>query len=74
MADPDLWFKTVMRPENGLRYYVYILLYVDDCLCIHHNVESALYEIDKYFPMKKVSIGDPDIYLGSKLRTGILCN
>jgi len=33
-----------------------------------------LYEIDRYFPMKKGSIGDPDIHLRSKLRTVTLCN
>ena len=74
MADADLWSKPVVRPDDGLRYYAYILLYVDDCLCIHHDAESALYEIDRYFPMKKGSIGDPDIYLGSKLRKVTLCN
>jgi len=50
-----------VRSEDGLRYYAYVLLYVDDCLFIHHDAESALYEIDKYFPMKKGLIGDPDI-------------
>jgi len=42
-------------------------LYVDDCLAIHHDAEGALLQIDKFFPMKAGSIGDPDIYLGSKL-------
>ena len=74
LNDVDLWFKPVVRPDNGLRYYAYVLLYMDDCLCIHHDAESALYEIDKYFPMNKGSIGNPDIYLGSKLRLVTLCN
>ena len=30
--------------------------------------ESSAWQIDKYFPMKARSIGDPDIYLGSKLQ------
>ena len=38
-------------------------LFIDDCLAIHHNVKSALTEIDKYFLMKPGSIGDPDMYL-----------
>jgi hypothetical protein len=67
-ADPDLWYKAMIRPEDGFRYYGYILLYVDDCLCINHDAEHALRELDKYFPMKAGSIGDPDIYLGAKLR------
>jgi len=74
MADVDLWLKPVVRPDDGLRYYVYILLYVDDCLCIHHDAKCTLYKIDKYFPMKKGSIGDQDIYLRLKLRLVTLCN
>ena len=47
------------------QYYVYIVLYVDDCLCIHHDEDKPLYEIDKYLPLKKgLFIGDPDIFLG----------
>jgi len=73
-ADPDLWMKPVVRPEDGVKYYAYILLYVDDCLCIHHDAVAALQELDKYFQMKPGSIGDPDIYLGTKLRKVILDN
>ena len=73
-ADPDLWIKPMVRPDDGTKYYAYILLYVDDCLCIHHDAVSALQELDKFFQMKPGSIGDPDIYLGSKLRKVILDN
>jgi len=66
-ADSDLWMKPMVRPEDNFKYYAYILLYVDDCLAIHHDAEGALQQIDKFFPMKAGSIGDPDIYLGSKL-------
>ena len=64
----------MVRREDGLRYYAYILLYVEDVLCIHHDAESAIRELDNYFPMKKGSIGDPDIYLGTKLRQVELAN
>ena len=50
------------------------MLYVDDCLAIHHNPRQALEELDKYFEMKKGSIAEPDIYLGAKLRTVRLDN
>ena len=49
-------------------YYSYVLLYVDDFLCIHHSAEKELNKIDKLFKMKAGSIGDPDIYLGAKLK------
>jgi len=68
LADADLWFKPVVRPDDGFKCYSYILIYVDDILAIHHDATKALCDIDKFFPMKKGSIGDPDIYLGAKLR------
>ncbi len=42
-ADPDLWYKADTRPADNFRYYAYILCYVDDILCIHHN--PCLYSI-----------------------------
>jgi hypothetical protein len=41
-ADPDLWLKAMTRPEDNVRYYTYILCYVDDILCIHHNPMSVM--------------------------------
>ena len=67
-ADPDLWLKAMTRPDNGTRYYTYILCYVDDILCIHHDAMSVLSKINEYLPLKPDSIGDPDIYLGAKLQ------
>ncbi len=64
-ADPDLWLKAVTRPEDNVRYYAYILCYVDDILCIHHNPMSVLREINGYLPLKPSSVGNPDIYLGA---------
>lgn len=74
LADPDVWFKEETRPNDGSRYYAYMLLYVDDCLAIHYDAIGALRELDKYFPMKAGSIGDPKIYLGAKLRPTTLEN
>ena len=68
LADRDLWYKEMVRPSDGHRYYAYILLYVDDALCIHHDAKGQLKHLDHYFKMKKGSIGDPDIYLGAKVR------
>ena len=41
---------------------------MDDILAVHHDAVSAIKEIDRFFMMKPGSIGDPDIYLGAKLR------
>ena len=66
-ADPDLWFRLATHPDDGFKYYEYVLLYVDDCLAISHDATSVLEQLDKYFQMKPGSIGNPDIYLGAKL-------
>jgi hypothetical protein len=74
LADPDLWYKPEVRPSDDHHYYAYILLYVDDCLAMHHDAEGELHRLDKYFKMKKDSIGDPAFYLGAKLRPTALPN
>ena len=73
-ADPDLWLKAETRPDDNVRYYSYILCYVDDILCIHHDAMSVLRQINSYLPLKPTSVGDPDIYLGAKLKETQLPN
>ena len=66
-ADLDLWMKPMVRPENGFNYYVYVLIYAHDVMVRHHDAENVLRRIYKYFKLKQCYIGNPDIYLGSKL-------
>jgi hypothetical protein len=73
-ADPDIWLKAETRPDDGTRYYSYILCYVDDILCIHHDTMKVLGKINTCLPLKPDSVGDPDIYLGAKLRQTQLRN
>ena len=73
-ADPDLWMKPAVRPDDGTSYWTYVLFYVDDCLAIDCDAEGVLRQIDRFFKMKPGSIGDPDLYLGSKLREHTLPN
>ena len=47
---------------------------MDDILVIHHNAETCLNELDRFFKMKANSIGDPDFYLGAKLKPLVLPN
>ena len=68
LADPDVWYKAETRPSDGHKYYSYVLLYVDDAMCIHHDALSVLDKIDTFFKFKSGSICDPDIYLGAKVR------
>ncbi len=73
-ANPDLWLKAVPRPEDNVHYYAYILCYVDNILCIHHDPMSVMGEINKNLPLKPSSVGDHDIYLGVKLKETRLPN
>jgi hypothetical protein len=34
-ADRDLRMKAETRPDDGVLYWAYILIYVDDILCVH---------------------------------------
>ena len=54
--------------KQGVPYFEYFLLYVDDVLVLVENVMAQIKQIDKYFLMKQESIGPPKIYLGAKLK------
>jgi len=64
---PEVWKRKAVK-SNGGEYWEYILLYVDDALCISHQAEDVLRnELGKYFVLKEESIGVPKIYLGNKV-------
>ena len=73
-ADPDVWMRAAQRDDRFM-YWEYVLLYTDDCLVISHKGEHVLREeIGKYFSLKEESVGEPNIYLGGKLRKVALEN
>ncbi len=74
LADPDLWYTEMTQPDDNFKYYAYVLCYVDDILCIHHDADSVLAQINGFLPLKPGSVGRPDIYLGAKLSRTILSN
>ncbi len=52
LTDPDLWYKAcTWKGDHGNfeSYYSYILVYVDDILCIHEDPDSVLKVLNKYF-------------------------
>ena len=65
-ADLNLWLKPEIRPGDGVKYYSYLLCYVDDILCIHHNADDMQEWLHKSFPLKP-GFGNHDMYLGAKL-------
>jgi hypothetical protein len=66
--------KEDTRPDDGVKYWVYILIYGDDILCVHYDPETSLAQIDKYFKMKPGSIMEPTLYLGAKLKKTVMPN
>jgi hypothetical protein len=66
LVDPDAWMRA-RTFDDGTTFYEYVLIYVDDILCITDDPKKSLERINKYFPMKPNSIGKPDIYIGAKM-------
>jgi Reverse transcriptase (RNA-dependent DNA polymerase) len=63
-ADPDVWMR-IQRKPNGDRYWEYILMYVDDIMCISHDPQSVLDAIGQRYKLKPGSVGEPTSYLGA---------
>jgi hypothetical protein len=73
-TDRDLWTKAETRPYDSVLYWAYILICVDEILCVHHDPGAPLAKLDKYFKMKEGSIQVPTFYLGAKLKKTVLPN
>ena len=72
-SDPDLWMREGIKVD-GTRYYEYILLYVDDVLCVNEFPKEALKQLNHYFPIKPGSIERPRLYLCTKISQVTLPN
>ena len=64
-ADPDIWYCPAVK-TNSFEYYEYILCYVDNILCISHNLGIALGRMQAVFKPKGDKIEQPEIYLGEQ--------
>jgi hypothetical protein len=64
--------KAETRPADGVSYWAYILICVDDILCVHHDPGAQLVKLDEYFKMKEGFIQVTIFYLGSKLKKTFL--
>ena len=54
MADPDLWIKPEMGPGDRVKYFSYMLCYVDDILCIHNDADSVHKQLHHSFLKKNI--------------------
>lgn len=53
IADPDVWLQQSTLPDNQ-HYYKYILVYVDNILCISHNLKETILQISNHMVKKRV--------------------
>jgi hypothetical protein len=55
LGDRDLWMKSETRPDGGVLYWEYILIYVDDILRVHHDPGAHLSNWMNTSRLRKVS-------------------
>jgi len=70
-ADQDVWVRET-KSLDGFTCWKYLLLYADDTLSIGPNSMENLMELNKYFKLKKPSIGLPKLCLGGKISKVIM--
>eukprot|EP00957_Ditylum_brightwellii_P153339 11670140-Ditylum_brightwellii.AAC.1 len=51
-ADPDLWIKPGVK-NDGTKYWEYVLIYVDDTLCMSHTPGVVMGCISKLYRLKE---------------------
>ena len=67
-GDPDVWRRSAVKPGTTEYYYEYLLVYVDDIICVSANPDIPMKQIKgqgvKY---KNDTYKSPDTFLGSQL-------
>ena len=66
VADNDVWMKPRTK-ENGLEYYEYVLIYVDDILCFSEKPKEVMDSLSRLYRLKDGSVQIPDRYLGAEI-------
>lgn len=65
-ADPDVYIRPQVKPD-GTKYYEYLLVYVDDIMCISHEPEVTMKAIAGLYRLKNDEVAPPDRYLGANV-------
>jgi hypothetical protein len=66
-ADPDVWMKVATKAD-GIKFYSYVLAYVDDILCLDTNPKNVMNALSKVYKLKDRSAKAPDLYLGAEVK------
>jgi len=68
-ADPNIWMRPAVEESNSIKYWEYVLCYVDDVLCLSERPEATMRGIQKKFKLKDDKMEKSDVYLGAELST-----
>ena len=66
-ADPDVHMKPKVKP-SGEQYYSYLIIYVDDILCIDIDPKKTMDKLSAIYRMKEGSVETPTMYLGANVK------
>lgn len=66
--DPDIYMKIEINKES-YKYWLYILVYVDDCLCDYHKPDLVMEDLRSRYKSKgdTYAYGEPEQYLGTNI-------
>ena len=67
LADNDMYFKPKVK-QDGTLYYSYLIIYVDDIICIDIDPIQEMNAIGRIFQIKEGSVSKPKLYLGADVR------
>ena len=59
-----------MKPavnNKGFTYWSYMLLYVDNCLAVHHDLGPVMEDFKSHYKLKNDTYGEPARYLGANV-------
>jgi hypothetical protein len=65
--DPDVWMRAKVKP-NGDKYWEYVLCYVDDILCVSHELQTVMDYLASRYALRKGSVKEPDACLGAEVK------
>ena len=64
-ADPGIFMRPSVK-SNGLKYYEYVLCYVDDVVCISDNPSAIIFVLQDKFNLKDDKIEESSTHHGDR--------
>ena len=69
VAYPDVWMRPSIKEKDGLKYWEYVLLYLDYVLCISDKPIHTMKGIQSNFKLKDDKVDKTDVYLSAEPST-----